>query len=69
MPKGRGLAANQFDYPSKATGFSFRNGNLLLVAMDECRDFPGAVVISAQLDKSKGLYIGQFVTDAASATS
>ena len=40
--------------------FSFRDGNLLLVAMDESRV---RIVISAQRTKGKSSYDGQFLAD------
>lgn len=54
----------QLDYPSKVTLFSFRNGNFLAVAVDESEPCRVRLVISAQLDKAKGAYDGQFVIDA-----
>ena len=54
----------EFDYSSTVTRFSFRDNNLLLVAMDEGEKTRVRVVISAQLDKAKDLYSGQIVTDA-----
>ena len=59
-----GLPPIEFDYSSKVTRFSFRDDNLLLVAMDEVEKTRVRVVISAQLDKAKGFYGGQIVTDA-----
>jgi len=59
-----GLPPIEFGYPSEVTRFSFRDGNLLLVAMDEVEKARVRVVISAQLDKAKGVYRGQIVTDA-----
>lgn len=53
-----------FDYASTVTRFSFRDDNLLLVAMDEVEKTRVRVVISAQLDRAKGVYRGQIVTDA-----
>ena len=53
-----------FDYAAKATLFSFRDGHLLLVAMDEEDPSRLRVVVSAQLNKAKGTYDGQIVTDA-----
>jgi hypothetical protein len=58
-----GLPPIDFDYPSKVTLFSFRDDNLLLVAMDEAESSRVRVVISAQRDKAKGIYAGQIVTD------
>ena len=52
------------DYPSKVTLFSFRDGNLLVVAMDEAEPSRLRLVISAQLNKAKGTYDGQIVIDA-----
>jgi hypothetical protein len=59
-----GLPPIEFDYSSKVTRFSFRDDNLLLVAMDEVEKARVRVVISAQLDKAAGVYRGQIVTDA-----
>jgi hypothetical protein len=59
-----GLPPIDFDYPSKVTRFSFRDDNLLLVAMDESESARVRVVISAQRDKAKNVYTGQIVTDA-----
>lgn len=58
-----GLPPIDFDYPAKVTLFSFRDDNLLLVAMDESQKTRLRVVISAQRDKAKGVYAGQIVTD------
>jgi hypothetical protein len=52
-----------FDYPVKAASFSFRDGNLLLVAMDESERSRVRVVISAQLNKNTGAYEGQIFVD------
>jgi hypothetical protein len=52
-----------FDYPAKATRFSFRDGNLSLVAMDEGEPSRVRVVISAQLNKKSGAYEGQIFVD------
>jgi hypothetical protein len=61
-----GLPPIEFDYfpSSKVTRFWFRDGNLLLIAMDEVVETRVRVVISAQLNKAKGVYSGQIVTDA-----
>jgi hypothetical protein len=59
-----GLPEIDFDYPSKVTRFSFRDDNLLLVAMDGAESTRVRVVISAQRDKTKNIYTGQIVTDA-----
>ena len=58
-----GLPPIEFDYPSKVTRFSFRDNNLLLVAMDETEPSRVRIVISAQRDKGKATYSGQFVVD------
>ena len=58
-----GLPPIEFDYPSKVTLFSFRDDNLMLVAMDTAEKTRLRIVISAQLDKAKGNYAGQIVTD------
>jgi hypothetical protein len=52
-----------FDYPAKATAFSFRDGNLLLVAIDEGEPSRLRVVVSAQLNKKSGSYDGQIFVD------
>jgi hypothetical protein len=52
-----------FDYPSKVSIFSFREGHLLLVAMDEDQPSRLRIVISAQLNKASGAYAGQIVVD------
>jgi len=52
-----------FDYPAKATRFSFRDGNLSLVAMDEGEPSRVRIVISAQLNRKSGAYEGQIFVD------
>jgi hypothetical protein len=52
-----------FDYPAKATRFSFRDRNLSLVAMDEGEPSRVRIVISAQLNKTSGAYEGQIFVD------
>ena len=52
-----------FDYPSKATSFSFRDGNLSLIAMDESDSSRVRVVVSAQRNKKSGAYEGQIFVD------
>lgn len=52
-----------FDYPAKASRFSFRDGNLSLVAMDESEPSRVRVVVSAQLNKKGGAYDGQLFVD------
>jgi hypothetical protein len=52
-----------FDYPAKATRFSFRDGNLSLVAMDQSEPSRVRIVISAQLSKKSGAYEGQIFVD------
>ncbi len=52
-----------FDYPAKVTRFSFRDGHLLLIAMDQEERVRVRIVISAQLNKAKGTYDGQIVLD------
>jgi hypothetical protein len=52
-----------FDYPSKVSIFSFREGQLLLVAMDEDQPSRLRIVISAQLNKASASYDGQIVVD------
>jgi hypothetical protein len=58
-----GLPPIEFDYPSKVTSFSFRNDNLLLVAMDQTSKSRLRVVISAQRGKGEATYDGQILTD------
>ena len=58
-----GLPPIEFDYPSKVTRFSFRDDNLLLVAMDETERSRVRIVISAQRDKGKATYNGQILVD------
>jgi len=53
----------EFSYPSKVTVFSFRDRNLLAIAVDEADPSRTRIVISAQLKKGKGTYDGQFVAD------
>ena len=53
----------EFDYPAKVTRFSFRDGHLLLIAMDQEERSRVRIVISAQLNKAKGSYDGQIVLD------
>jgi hypothetical protein len=52
-----------FSYPSKVTIFSFRDRNFLATAVDEADPSRIRIVISAQLNKAKGTYNGQFVAD------
>jgi len=52
-----------FDYPAKVTRFSFRDGHLLLIAMDQEERSRVRIVISAQLNTVKGSYDGQIVLD------
>ena len=59
-----GVPQIDFDYPSKITNFSFRDGNLFLMAVDESEKDRLRLVISAQQDKQKSIYAGQIVTDA-----
>ena len=58
-----GLPPIEFDYPSKVTRFSFRDDNLLLVAMDQGERSRVRIVISAQRDKPKATYDGQILVD------
>lgn len=57
------MPAIDFDYPAKASQFSLRDGNLLLVAMDESEPSRVRIVISAQLNKTRGTYDGQILVD------
>jgi hypothetical protein len=52
-----------FEYPAKATRFSFRDGNLSLVAMDESEPTRVRIVVSAQLNKKSRAYDGQIFVD------
>jgi len=52
-----------FDYDSKAINFSFRDGNLFLLAVDEGHPTRVRIMISAQLNKKSGAYEGQIFTD------
>jgi hypothetical protein len=64
VPKKLGeLPPIEFDYPSKVTRFSFRDDNLLLIAMDEAEKSRVRIVISAQRGKGKTSYDGQILTD------
>ena len=56
-------SAVEFDYPARAARFSFRDGNLLLVAMDEGDPSRVRIVISAQRNKKSGVYEGQMLVD------
>ena len=49
--------------PVTATLFSFRDRNLLFVAMDESDPRRPRYVVSAQLEKKTGAYVGQIVVD------
>ena len=51
------------DYPAKATLFNFRDGQLLLVAVDEGDPSRLRVVVSAQFNKRSRAYDGQIVVD------
>jgi hypothetical protein len=59
----KSLPKIDFDYPSKATQFSFRDKNLFLIAVDEASPSRLRIVISAQLNKKRGTYDGQIFTD------
>lgn len=65
VPEKFGAMPNQidFDYPAKATHFSFRDGNLSLVAMDEEDSSRVRIVISAQRNRKSGAYEGQIFVD------
>ena len=52
-----------FDYDAKAINFSFRDGNLFLLAVDEGHPTRVRIMISAQLNKKTGAYEGQIFTD------
>jgi hypothetical protein len=53
----------EFDYPAKVTRFSFRDGHLLMIAMDQEERSRVRIVVSAQLNKASGSYDGQIVLD------
>ena len=57
------LPAMDFEYPVKVTQFSFRDGNLMLVAMDQSDNTRLRVLISAQVNAKSKTYIGQFYRD------
>jgi hypothetical protein len=64
VPKKLGdMPSIEFDYPSKVTLFSFRDNNLLLVAMDQEQTSRVRIVISAQHANGKASYDGQILTD------
>lgn len=64
VPKKLGdLPPIEFAYPAKVSLFSFRDGNLLLVAMDESEESRVRIVISAQRARGKATYDGQFLVD------
>ena len=52
------LPTIDFDYPAKVTIFSFRDGHLLLVAMDESEPSRLRIIISAQINKPAELTMG-----------
>lgn len=52
-----------FAYPVNVTRFSMREGNLLLVAMDQDESDRPRIFISAQFNQHNQTYIGQFMTD------
>jgi hypothetical protein len=52
-----------FDYDVKAVNFSFRDGNLFLLAIDESHPTRVRIMISAQLNRKSGAYEGQIFTD------
>jgi hypothetical protein len=57
------LPSMDFDYPVQVTNFSFRDGNLVLVATDKREPTRVRVAISAQFDKQTNSYLGQMITD------
>jgi hypothetical protein len=64
VPAKRGnLPQIDFDYPTKATLFSFRDGNLSLAAMDEGEPSRLRIVVSAQLNKKTRSYDGHILVD------
>ncbi|CEK10416.1 hypothetical protein [Legionella hackeliae] len=64
MPQKAGeLPSVDFSYPLKTSVFSMREGNLLLIAMDEEDSSRLRIFISAQDKKHKNSYEGQFMTD------
>jgi hypothetical protein len=52
-----------FSYPVSVTRFSMREGNLLLVAMDQEDATRPRIFISAQSSPKNSAYMGQFMTD------
>jgi hypothetical protein len=52
-----------FDYPARVTRFSFRDGHLLLIAMDQDVRSRVRIVVSVQLNKARGTHDGQIVLD------
>jgi hypothetical protein len=64
VPRKQGdLPEVDFDYPATATLFSFRDNNLMLVAVDGPDSSRVRVVVSAQRNKKSGIYEGQIVVD------
>jgi hypothetical protein len=65
VPPKLGSPPTEIDFypPAKAAQFSFRDGNLSLIAMDEGASSRLRIVISAQLNKKSGAYEGQIFVD------
>ena len=57
------LPKMDFNYPVSVTSFSFRDSNLLLIAMDQADFSRTRIVVSAQLNERTGKYEGQLFTD------
>ncbi|MBW0003351.1 MAG: hypothetical protein JO216_07685 [Hyphomicrobiales bacterium] len=57
----KSLPEIDFDYDATVTKFSFRDGNLFLVAVEDPSRI--RVIVSAQLNKNSGSYDGQIFTD------
>lgn len=62
-PKMGDVPSIELAYPSTVQMFSFRDDNLLVVAMDSDDSSRLRLVISAQKNASNGNYEGQIVTD------
>jgi len=64
VPRKMGdLPSIDFEYPVRANIFSFRDGHLLLIAHDQEQKSRVRIVISAQVNKSSGAYVGQIIRD------
>lgn len=63
IPKAENLPELNFPYAVKPILFVLREGNLLLVAMDQEEKSRLRIFISAQSSKENSVYEGQFMTD------